>query len=125
MCVYMHGLLVVWKNWRPLDTDVGAWLLDPDHTPNSFSELLARYGMQQMAPPTSAGGTGEDWTLQALRLDLSLLGPLLVKIYHQLQAKQLLEIFLEIESKLIPILAGTHTHPISCYDDINNHAPQL
>lgn len=68
-----------WREWCPLDTAVGAWLLDPDHTPNAFSELLARYGMQQMAPPTG-GGAGS-----AVHHDLALLGPLMVKIYQQLQ----------------------------------------
>lgn len=72
----------VWKDWCPLDTAVGAWLLDPDHTPSSFSELLVRYGMQQMTPPTTEGD------LSALHhQDLGLLGPLMVKIYRQLQVR--------------------------------------
>ena len=58
---------------------MGAWLLDPDHTPHAFSELLARYGMQQMAPPTGGG------SVSAVHHDLALLGPLMVKIYQQLQ----------------------------------------
>lgn len=69
----------VWKNWCPLDVGLGAWLLDPDHTPTSFSELLARYGLQQMG---RKGGAGHS---SALCQDLALLGPLMVKIYEDLQ----------------------------------------
>lgn len=76
-------ILVVWINWCPLDIILGAWLLDPDNVPSTFCELLARYGMQQLAPPPSPRGQVScDVSVQH---DLALLGPLMVKIYQQLQ----------------------------------------
>ena len=104
---------------------MGAWLLHPDNTPSSFSELTARYGVQQEAAPPKGGEPPS-----VVRADLALLGPLMMAVYRKLQVsssngrsqlahvlslqeKELLSVFLEIESKLVPILAGklppTHT----------------
>lgn len=69
-----------------MDTSLGAWLLNPDHTPGSFSELLTRYGMEQMTLPTTMGVDKGDQL--ALRHDLALLGPLMVKIYKKLQVRE-------------------------------------
>lgn len=85
----------MWKEWCPLDTAIGAWLLDPDRTPSSFSELLARYGMQQMAPPMR--GAEGDWNSSALQQDLALLGPLMVKIYRQLQVRACREAYIALK----------------------------
>ena len=75
----------VWKDWSLLDTALGAWLLNPDNTTASFSELLARFGMQQMTPPTQRGDIAIGHSYSILHNDLSLLGPLMVKIYKELQ----------------------------------------
>ena len=79
------SLRAAWKGWCPLDTGLGAWLLDPDHTPSSFSELLARHGMQQLAPPPSSPALPEETGVATVHQDLALLGPLMVKIYQKLQ----------------------------------------
>lgn len=83
--------IAVWINWCPLDTALGAWLLDPDHVPNTFSELLARYGLQQLAPPPAPGtrGSQEVCNVSTLQHDLALLGPLMVKLYQELQVNHL------------------------------------
>lgn len=94
VCARMHVYLcAVWRKWCPLDTGLGAWLLDPDNPPNSFSELLARHGLQQLAPPPSSQalskGTGKEGGLGTVWRDLALLGPLMVKIYQKLQVQSI------------------------------------
>lgn len=126
--VYVFVHYTAWREWCPLDTSLGAWLLDPDNPANSFSELLARHGMQQLAPPppeAAARERGGGVSPATVRQDLALLGPLMVKIYQKLQvmavallcsylaipslqSNGLLPVFLEIETKLIPILAGNN-----------------
>ncbi len=84
-------LCAAWRGWCPLDTSLGAWLLDPDNPSNSFSELLARHGMQQLAPPPPSpqAPMAREGTVSpaTVRHDLALLGPLMVKIYQKLQVK--------------------------------------
>jgi hypothetical protein len=92
--VIFRSFVIVWREWCLLDTAVGAWLLNPDHTPSSFSELLARYGMQQM------GVEERDLNSSVLLKDLALLGPLMVKMYRQLQVSRLGE---HLFSNLFPV----------------------
>ncbi len=66
------------------DTRIGAWLLNADHTPASFSDLLAQHGFRQLDTHNSADKekSGLDWS--EIHQDLALLGPLMVKLYTQL-----------------------------------------
>lgn len=70
-----------------MDVFLGAWLLDPDLAPpGSFSELLSRFGLQQMTPLTAGYGQEAPSSFrEMLPHDLSLLGPVMVRVYKELQ----------------------------------------
>ena len=86
--VYINNSIdfdTAWKNWTVLDARIGGWLLDVDRTPPSFPDLLAKHSLQRNYGTLPASTDSDATNLSAMHLDLSLLGPLMVKIYMQLK----------------------------------------
>ncbi|XP_064400581.1 DNA polymerase nu-like isoform X2 [Halichondria panicea] len=87
-----------WLHWKVLDLLVAEWLLDPDHPPESFAQVMERCKLRK--PPTTSESTTD------LCGDVSLLGPAMVCVYQRLREENLWLLFERIEIKAIPILAG-------------------
>ena len=82
--VFFFLLHTVWKHWTLLDTRIGAWLLDADNTHATFSDLLAKHGLQQEDVDVVPN---DDFlkNMNQVHQDLCLLGPLMVKLYTKLK----------------------------------------
>jgi hypothetical protein len=90
-------------NWRAFDPHIAAWLLDSEHPPSSFSELLSKYKIRKsLQSVPSANNT--------ICSDLMQLGPLALTLYQEMQKHGLWQLFSCIETPLIPLLAGAHVN---------------
>jgi DNA polymerase I-like protein with 3'-5' exonuclease and polymerase domains len=101
----LHSSPEVWLKWRPLDVKVGAWLLDPDNAPDNFHQTLSRFNIRQ---PSSSTSHAQDQVCFDVLVcqDMSLLGPLMVALYHRLVETNLWDLFTEVETKLVSILGA-------------------
>ncbi|KAL9982361.1 hypothetical protein ACROYT_G004393 [Oculina patagonica] len=90
--------------WRLLDPKIAAWLLNPDHPPQTFAEVLTSV---QLRFPESAEDD-DDMICQ----DIAMLGPLMMKQYSTLKALSLWDLFITIETPLCSMLAVMETQGI-------------
>ncbi|KAJ9596396.1 hypothetical protein L9F63_012559, partial [Diploptera punctata] len=81
------------QNWIFLDVKVGCWLLDPDHPPNRFIDALDILGIDKCDMKKTACFL---LLLQSCAAE---------KLYHKLKQHDLWKLFIDIEMKLLPIIA--------------------
>ncbi|CAH1258668.1 POLN [Branchiostoma lanceolatum] len=97
-------------NWSMVDPKVAGWLLNPDHPPNTFTEvvkMLWKKKGQECQHDADAN------TL--LCQDLSQLLDVMELLRRRLMDCDLLDLYLNVEMKLTPILASMEYHGI-CVD---------
>ncbi|XP_075973097.1 DNA polymerase nu-like [Anticarsia gemmatalis] len=106
--IYLKTQLQIYDNtFSMYDAKIGASLLDPDNPPENFSELqkllsfTAPYTIATECPLQKAA-----WYLTLLRECWSRLNSLLVE-------KQLWQVFVDIEMKLLPIIAEMERRGVS------------
>ncbi|PNF22499.1 hypothetical protein B7P43_G14844 [Cryptotermes secundus] len=85
--------------WLLLDPKVGCWLLDPDHPPGQFADAVHALSLGLEKPSASPNMK----TVACHQLQL--LSSLTEKLYQQLLKQKLWKIFVDMEMKLLPILA--------------------
>ncbi|CAH3015499.1 unnamed protein product, partial [Porites evermanni] len=95
-------------HWRLLDTKLAAWLLNPDHPPQSFAEALTF--VQLHSPEVHAHGAHED---NMICEDIAMLGPLMLKQFNKLKMLSLWNLFINVESPLCSMLAVMEIQGIS------------
>eukprot|EP00117_Sycon_ciliatum_P024209 scpid38897/ scgid3563/ DNA polymerase nu len=98
------------SSWCVLDLKIACWMLDSDQPPERFGDSvkqLRRSGLTQQAKFTV--GMSKK---QALCEDLCLLGPAWHKARDLLLERKIWNLFVNVETKLIPILAGLETQGI-------------
>ncbi|XP_022797003.1 DNA polymerase nu-like [Stylophora pistillata] len=91
--------------WRLLDPKIAAWLLNPDHPPQTFAEVLTS---AQLSLPE--GGKEDDCMVCR---DIAMLGPVMVKQYSMLKALSLWDLFINLETPVCSMLAVMETQGIN------------
>ncbi|XP_066024772.1 DNA polymerase nu-like isoform X3 [Pocillopora verrucosa] len=91
--------------WRLFDPKIAAWLLNPDHPPQSFAEVLTS---AQLSLPK--GGKEDDCMVCR---DIAMLGPVMVKQHSMLKALSLLDLFINMEMPICSMLAVMETQGIN------------
>ncbi|KAI8485939.1 hypothetical protein Bbelb_362600 [Branchiostoma belcheri] len=97
-------------NWSMVDPKVAGWLLNPDHPPNTFTEVVK---MLWKDNHQECDQDADATTL--LCQDLSQLLDAMELLRRRLMDCDLLDLYLNVEMKLTPILAGMEYHGI-CVD---------
>ncbi|XP_019631986.1 PREDICTED: uncharacterized protein LOC109475667 isoform X2 [Branchiostoma belcheri] len=97
-------------NWSMVDPKVAGWLLNPDHPPNTFTEVVK---MLWKDNHQECDQDADATTL--LCQDLSQLLDVMELLRRRLMDCDLLDLYLNVEMKLTPILAGMEYHGI-CVD---------
>ncbi|KAI8480111.1 hypothetical protein Bbelb_421510 [Branchiostoma belcheri] len=87
-------------NWSMVDPKVAGWLLNPDHPPNTFTEVVK---MQWKDNHQECDQDADATTL--LCQDLSQLLDVMELLRRRLMDCDLLDLYLNVEMKLTPILA--------------------
>ncbi|CAH3139547.1 unnamed protein product [Pocillopora meandrina] len=91
--------------WRLFDPKIAAWLLNPDHPPQSFAEVLTS---AQLSLPK--GGKEDDCMVCH---DIAMLGPVMVKQHSMLKALSLWDLFINMETPICSMLAVMETQGIN------------
>ncbi|XP_072042570.1 DNA polymerase nu-like [Amphiura filiformis] len=111
----MHTLMTHYKlqpfemccKWEVLDPKVAAWLLDPDHPPITFSDVL------DVIKKVDRKTLQSDVKLTNLvQKDLTNLSTAMEVLYQQLKKHNLWDLFSSVEAKLTPILAAMEVQGI-------------
>ncbi|XP_048584438.1 DNA polymerase nu isoform X2 [Nematostella vectensis] len=85
--------------WKCYDLKIAAWLLDPDHPPKNYGDVM------QMVELLDTYNKCEEYADNKVCRDLATLGPALVTIFHRLKSNSLWDLFWDLEMDLCPILA--------------------
>ncbi|XP_078587520.1 uncharacterized protein LOC144868784 isoform X2 [Branchiostoma floridae x Branchiostoma japonicum] len=93
-------------NWSMVDPKVAGWLLNPDHPPNTFTEVVKMCWKEN---------SQDDDANTLLCQDLSRLLEVMELLRRRLVDCDLLDLYLNVEMKLTPILASMEYHGI-CVD---------
>ncbi|XP_061189535.1 DNA polymerase nu-like [Saccostrea echinata] len=94
--------------WDPV---VAEWLLNPDKSSSTFQQMLNNYGIQNKK--MSIDNLGDN----AFSEDLDLLLELMQRQFQTLCSKSLMQLFLNVEIKLTPILAVMDTRKVKVHTD--------
>nr|CAD7568337.1 unnamed protein product [Timema californicum] len=92
--------------WLLLDPLVGCWLLDPDQPVHTFSEAIDRLGAKPAVIKK------KDNFSQSCQL-LGVLSLVVEKLYHNLSSQKLWKLFVDMEMRLVPLLAVMELRGIS------------
>ncbi|KAL5022323.1 hypothetical protein ScPMuIL_001478 [Solemya velum] len=88
----------VFTDFTMLDLKVAAWLLDPDHPPSSFTAVLSKVNLLHKEVPTQKA---KPLLLESMRLA----GVAMQRLYQKLYSRDMWDLFLCVETKLVPLLA--------------------
>ncbi|KAJ7378864.1 hypothetical protein OS493_020466 [Desmophyllum pertusum] len=99
-----YDIRKVCLNWRLLDPKIAAWLLNPDHPPQTFADVLT--SVQLHFP--ECGEMDDTMICQ----DVAMLGPLMLKQHSKLKTLSLWDLFINIETPLCSMLAVMETQGI-------------
>ncbi|XP_060581929.1 DNA polymerase nu-like [Ruditapes philippinarum] len=91
--------------WTVLDVGIGVWLLDPDQPVSDFEHLLSSLQLPQQTPNKSC--------VDALEADMILLSEGMKKLFQMLQCKDMWNLFVCLETKLVNVLAGMERREMS------------
>ncbi|XP_022086498.1 DNA polymerase nu-like isoform X2 [Acanthaster planci] len=97
ICSFSLDHATVSSNWLVMDPKVAAWLIDADHPPITFSDLLGKYLPNQ--------ASRSETRMSSTCSDLSLLGAAMKRMFYMLSEAGLWQLFLQVEMRLCPILA--------------------
>ncbi|XP_047024718.1 DNA polymerase nu-like [Helicoverpa zea] len=89
------------------DAKIGASLLDPDNPPENFSDV------QKLLSFSAQYTIATECTLQKAAWYMSLLKQCWAKLYTMLVEDNLWKVFVEIEMKLLPIIAGMESRGLT------------
>ncbi|XP_033126470.1 DNA polymerase nu-like isoform X2 [Anneissia japonica] len=103
--LYTFNSREVCSKWQVDDPKLAAWLLDADHCPHTFTELSETICIQQ-APSDSKGR-------YKVCDDLLHMLEVMIQLRRKLEESCLLQLYKQVEVKLIPILAVMETLGIS------------
>ncbi|XP_038071187.1 DNA polymerase nu-like [Patiria miniata] len=98
ICSFSLDHAVVSSHWLAMDPKVAAWLIDADHPPITFTDLLGKYLPDQASQ-------SETRMKSSICVDLPLLGAIMKHLFHLLSEASLWQLFLDVEMRLCPILA--------------------
>ncbi|CAG2055415.1 unnamed protein product, partial [Timema podura] len=89
--------------WLLLDPLVGSWLLDPDQPIHTFSEAIDRFGVKPAVSYDLVIKEKDNFS-QSCQL-LGVLSLVVEKLYHNLSSQKLWKLFIDMEMRLVPLLA--------------------